>query len=81
MPEISVIVPVYNQEDYLNHALQCLTNQTLKDMEFICVNDGSTDQTGAAAQEYCAKFPGTFRLINKPNGGHGSGINCGIKLA
>ena len=46
MPEISVIMPVYNAEKYLSAALDCLRKQTFDDFEVICVNDGSTDLCG-----------------------------------
>ena len=79
---LSVVIPAYNAEKYIGTALDsfCI-DEFMDDFEVIVVNDGSTDKTGAVAQEFCVRFPGTFRLINKPNGGHGSGINCGIKLA
>ena len=79
---LSVVIPAYNAEKYIRTALDsfCI-DEFMDDFEVIVVNDGSTDKTGAVAQEYCVSFPGTFRLISKTNGGHGSGINCGIKLA
>lgn len=79
---LSVIVPAYNAEKYIRTALDsfCM-EEILDDIEILVINDGSTDQTGAVAAEYQARFPGTFRVITKPNGGHGSGINAGILLA
>ena len=79
-PKVSVIVPVYNQEDYLNHALQCLTYQTMKDMEFICVNDGSTDESMAIMKEY-ATVDRRIRIITKKNTGYGHSMNVGIDAA
>ena len=53
----------------------------LKDIEVLVVNDGSTDNSLTIAEEYAARFPDSYRVITKENGGHGSGINCGIQNA
>ena len=52
MPKVSVIVPIYNVENYLNRCLDSLINQTMQDIEIILVNDGSTDKSGDIAKEY-----------------------------
>ena len=52
MPKVSVIVPVYNVEEYLERCLDSLVNQTLKDIEIIIVNDGSTDGSKEKIQKY-----------------------------
>ena len=54
--KISVIVPVYNVQAYLPYALQSLMDQTLEDVEFVCVNDGSTDDSLAILEEFAKKF-------------------------
>ena len=79
-PHVSVVVPVYNQEEYLNQALHSLTEQTLEEMEFICVNDGSTDGSMAILREYAA-LDGRVRIIDKPNSGYGHTMNVGIDAA
>lgn len=57
MPKISVIIPVYNVEKYLRECLDSVVNQTLKEIEIICVDDGSTDGSPAILAEYAAKDP------------------------
>ena len=54
--KISVVVPVYNTSKYLRKCLDSLVNQTFKDIEIICVNDGSTDSSLSILQEYKAKY-------------------------
>ena len=54
-PQISVIIPVYNVEPYLRECLDSVVNQTFRDLEIICVNDGSTDGSAAILDEYAAK--------------------------
>ncbi|MBO5262426.1 MAG: glycosyltransferase family 2 protein [Clostridia bacterium] len=78
--KISVIVPVYNVQDYLAFALQSLAAQTLKDVEFVCVNDGSTDNSLAILEEF-AKKDERFVIVNKKNGGLSSARNAGIKAS
>lgn len=56
MPVISVIVPVYNVEKYLERCLDSIINQTLKDVEIICVNDGSTDNSINILKEYSSQI-------------------------
>ena len=55
MPKISILVPIYNVEKYLPQCLDSLVNQTLKDIEIICINDGSTDSSLEIIQEYINK--------------------------
>lgn len=52
MPKVSVLVPVYNVERYLRECLDSIVNQTLKDIEIICINDGSTDSSLSILEEY-----------------------------
>ena len=79
-PKVSVVVPIYNQEEYLNQALCSLTDQTLEEMEFICVNDGSTDESMTILREY-ANVDKRFRIIDKANTGYGNTMNVGIDAA
>lgn len=65
---ISVTVPVYNTSRYLRQCLDSLSAQTLKDIEFILVDDGSTDNSGGICDEYAVKDP-RFRVIHQKNGG------------
>lgn len=78
--KISVIIPVYNVEQYLRECLDSIVNQTLKDIEIICVNDGSTDNSLAILEEYANK-DGRIKIINKENGGPSAARNCAIALA
>lgn len=79
---LTVTVPAYNAESYLGYCLDSLCLPDLLDkLEIIVVDDGSQDLTGQLADQYMLRFPGTVRVIHKENGGHGSGINCGIQAA
>lgn len=70
-PLVSVSVPIYNAEKYLRQCLESLVNQTLRDIEIILVNDGSTDNSEAICREYAEKDP-RVKLICKENGGSAS---------
>ena len=77
-PKISIIIPVYNVEKYLRQCLDSVVNQTLQDIQIICVNDGSTDGSLAILQEYADK-DSRIEIIDKPNGGNPGGArNAGI---
>ncbi len=80
MPEISVIVPVYNVEKYIRKCLDSIINQTFKDIEIICVNDGSTDKSREILTEY-QKKDSRIKIIDKKNGGLSSARNAGLKAA
>lgn len=80
MPRVSVVVPVYNVERYLPRCLDSLMAQTLEDVEFVCVNDGSTDSS-LELLRYAEAQDGRFRVIDKPNAGYGHTINLGIAEA
>ncbi|MBM6676699.1 glycosyltransferase [Olsenella uli] len=80
MPRVSVIVPVYNVERYLPQCLDSLMAQTLEDIEFVCVNDGSTDSSLELLRRAEAQ-DARFRVIDKPNAGYGHTINLGIAEA
>ncbi|CDE89805.1 predicted glycosyltransferase [Clostridium sp. CAG:729] len=76
--KISIIVPVYNVEKYLSRCLDSLLNQTLKDIEIICVNDGSTDESLKILESYAEK-DNRIKIVNKENGGLSSARNEGLK--
>ncbi|MBQ8751381.1 MAG: glycosyltransferase [Alphaproteobacteria bacterium] len=79
-PKISVIIPIYNGEQYLTKCLESVINQTLKDIEIICINDGSTDNSLSVLQEYASKDDRII-IINKENEGQGIARNKGIEIA
>jgi glycosyltransferase involved in cell wall biosynthesis len=80
MPKVSVLVPIYNVEKYLRECLDSLINQTLKDIEIICINDGSTDSSPQILEEYKLK-DSRIKVINKPNSGYGASMNIGLDNA
>lgn len=80
MPKISVLMPIYNVERYIREALLSVADQTLRDIEILCINDGSTDDSRAIAAEFC-KLDARFRLIDKPNSGYGASMNRGLAEA
>ncbi len=80
---LTVIIPAYNVSQYIAQGLTSLLTEVsiLPYLDIIIVNDGSTDDTLEKANEYVSKYPESVRVIDKKNGGHGSGINVGIKAA
>lgn len=80
LPKVSVIVPIYNVSRYLRQCLDSLVHQTLKDIEIICVDDGSTDESGIIVDEYANKYS-QIKVIHKKNTGYGHSMNVGIKNA
>ena len=80
MPKVSVIVPVYNVENYLDECLSSIVNQTLKDIEIICINDGSTDGSLEILNEYAEKDD-RISVITQENQGHAVATNRGISMA
>ncbi|HIY62971.1 MAG TPA: glycosyltransferase [Candidatus Mediterraneibacter stercoripullorum] len=79
-PLVSVIIPVYNVEQYLRQCLDSVVNQTLKDIEIICVNDSSTDNSLAILNEYAAR-DSRIKVITQPNGGAGAARNNGLSAS
>ena len=77
MPQISVIIPVYNVEPYLRQCLDSVVNQTFGDLQIICVNDGSTDGSLAILEQYAAA-DNRVEIVNKENGGLNSARNAGL---
>lgn len=80
MAKISVVVPVYNVEKYLKECIDSIINQTLEDIEIICVNDGSTDSSLEILNDY-AKKDSRIIVINKSNSGYGHTMNMGLNAA
>lgn len=80
MPKVSVIIPVYNVEKYLAECLNSVLGQTLKEIEVICVNDGSTDRSLEILQQYREK-DNRITIIDKSNAGYGHTMNCGLNKA
>ncbi|GAB1577060.1 glycosyltransferase family 2 protein [Bordetella petrii] len=81
MPKVSVVVPVYNLEFYVERCLASLARQTCQDIEVLVVNDGGTDDSQLIIDEYVAQYPAMFKSFIKPNGGHGAACNYGIDRA
>ena len=79
--KVSIVVPVYNAEKYLRRCLEPLVNQTLEDIEIICVNDGSKDSSGEIIDEYAKKYPTKIKAFYKENGGEWSARTYGLKKA
>lgn len=80
MPQISLIIPLYNAEKYLRPCLDSVAAQTFKDFEVLCVDDGSKDATAGIVREYCAA-DGRFKLISQENAGCSAARNNGLKAA
>lgn len=80
LPKVSIIVPIYNVEKYLDRCMDSLLNQTLKDIEIIMVDDGSPDRCPQMCDEY-AKQDGRIRVIHKKNAGLGYARNSGLEVA
>lgn len=78
---LSVIIPSYNSRKWLEKCLESFICEALDKIEVIIVNDGSTDGSEQIAAEFTKKYPRSFILENKENGGHGSAINTGVRLA
>jgi len=81
MPKISIIVPVYNVQKYLDKCLDSLVNQTLEDIEIIVVNDGSPDNSQMIIDQYVEYYPGKVIPLIKENGGLADARNYGIPHA
>lgn len=80
MVDVSVIVPVYNGEKYLNQCLDSISNQTLENIEIICINDGSSDNTSSILKKYSSK-DNRFKIITTENRGQGCARNTALNEA
>ena len=81
MPKVSVIVPVYNVEKYVEKCLKSLVNQTMQEIEIIVVDDGSKDGSKSIVDNYIKKYPDKIKYLYKENGGLSSARNFGIPYA
>ena len=80
MVKLSVIIPVYNGEKYIEKTLDSLVEQTVEDFEVIIIDDGSDDKTGEIIKKYCDEYVDFF-YINQPHSGVYAARNTGIKKA
>ena len=80
MVAVSIIVPIYNVEKYLDECLKSIQTQSLRDIEVICVDDGSKDNSRLIVEKYASK-DSRFKLISKPNAGYGDSMNRGFDAA
>ena len=80
MKYISFVVPCYNSEEYMEKCIESLLIGK-DDVEIIIIDDGSKDNTGKIADKYQKKYPNIVKAIHQENGGHGEGINVGLKHA
>lgn len=81
MIKVSIIVPVYNVEKYIEKCLDTLVNQTLQEIEIIIVNDGSTDGTKQKIEKFLLAYPEKIKYLEKTNGGLSDARNYGIPSA
>ena len=81
MIKVSVIVPVFNMEDRLDKCLKSLENQTLKDLEIVVINDGSTDNSLKIIRNHIDKYPNLYKLVDRENKGIGASRNDGISIS
>ena len=80
MAKVSIIIPTYNVEMYLVECMESVIHQTLKDIEIICINDGSTDGSLEILKSYAQKDD-RIVLVDKENGGYGIAMNIGLEKA
>ena len=79
--KLSIVAAVYNLEKYLPRCLDALVNQTLQEIEILCVDDGSTDSAPQIIDEYAKKYPEKVKAFHKPNGGEFTTRNYGLERA
>lgn len=80
MTKLSILIPVYNVQDYLRQCLDSVLGQTLSELEILCIDDGSTDSCPEILAEYAARDP-RIRILSGPNGGYGKAMNRGLAAA
>ena len=79
--KVSIVVPIYNLEKYVPRCLDALVNQTLEDIEILCVDDGSKDSAGQIIEDYKKRYPNKVKTFHKENGGEWSARTFGLKEA
>ena len=79
--KVSIVVPIYNLEKYIPRCLDALVNQTLEEIEILCVDDGSKDSAPQIIEDYKAKYPNKVKTFHKENGGEWSARTYGLKQA
>ena len=77
MKLLTVTVPCYNSQDYMEKCIESLLLGGER-VEVIVINDGSSDNTAAIADRYAAQYPDVVKVVHQENGGHGAGINAGL---
>ena len=80
MPAVSIILPLYNQQNYIAECLASVCRQTLADIEIVVVDDGSTDASAAIAAEFTARDE-RIRILSRKNAGYGAAMNACIAAA
>ena len=80
MAKVSILMPACNVEKFLKECMDSVVNQTLKDIEIICIDDGSRDSTGNILDEYAQK-DNRIKVIHKANSGYGHSMNVGLQNA
>ena len=80
MKLLSIVIPSYNSQDYMEHCIESLLIGG-EDVEVIVVDDGSTDRTAEIADSYAQKYPTIVKAVHQENGGHGEAVNAGIRNA
>lgn len=79
--KVSIVVPIYNLEDYIPRCLDALVNQTLEEIEILCVDDGSKDSAPQIIEDYKNRYPNKVKTFHKENGGEWSARTYGLKHA
>ena len=79
--KVSIVVPIYNLEKYIPRCLDALVNQTLEDIEILCVDDGSKDSAPKIIEDYKKRYPNKVKTFHKENGGEWSARTYGLKKA
>lgn len=78
--KVSILVPTFNMQKYMRQSLYSITNQSLDDIQIICINDGSTDLSTEILEEF-AKNDDRIEIVSKPNTGYGNSMNLGLEAA
>ena len=78
--KVSIIIPIYNSEKYLRDCINSIINQTLKEIEIICIDDGSTDRTAEILKEF-QEVDNRIIILNQSNNGQAIARNKGIDKA